>query len=148
MTTKRKWLACLFALIGLSQSIMGSEIVFQSTDELIEYGLRHNAQLHSKQALWKAALEQPKSMGSLPDPMIGVRLNGSPSKTDGKPFDQTRYVASQSFPFLGELSHLNQLGKQKAELAYIANLQEKNIKTSKIKQQFSDLNSKGVLNLF
>jgi cobalt-zinc-cadmium efflux system outer membrane protein len=126
MNTKRKWLAGLFVLIGLSQSILASEIVFQSTQELVEYGIRHNAQLQSKHALWKAALEQPNALGSLPDPMVGVRLNGSPSKTDGASFDQKRYVASQSFPFFGELSHLNQLGKGKAESAYLAYLQEKN----------------------
>ena len=126
MNTKRKWLASLFVLIGLSQSMLASEIVFQSTHELVEYSLRHNAQLQSKHALWKAAMEQPNTLGSLPDPMVGVRLNGSPSKTEAHSFDQKRYVASQSFPFFGERSHLQQLGKDKSASAYLTYLQEKN----------------------
>lgn len=126
MNKKRKWLAGLFVLIGLSQNIISSEMMFQSTHELIEYGLKHNTQLKSKQEIWKAALEEAKSLGRLQDPMVGVRLNGSPSKRDGAAFDQKRYIAAQSFPFFGKRAHLSQLGKEKANLAYITYLQDKN----------------------
>lgn len=134
MNLIQKRLASLFIVVGLSHGIMGSEIIFRSTDELIDYGIRHNAQLQSKQALWQAELTKPKALSGLPDPMIGVRLNGSPSKTEGSSFDQKRYLASQRFPFFGTLSHLNQLGEKQAESAYLSYLQEQNQLTLSILQ--------------
>lgn len=126
MVIKQKWRFGLVVLMWVSHYVLATDIVFQSTDELIDYGIRHNAQLQSKQARWKSQQEQPTLLGSLPDPMVGIRLNGSPSKTEGASFDQKRYLASQSFPFFGERDHLNQLGKERENSAYLSYLQEKN----------------------
>lgn len=116
--------ACI--VLGLAQWSVASDMVFHTTEDLLDYALTHNAQLQHKHALYEAALQQPKVLGSLADPMVGVRFNGTPAKVDTADFDQKRYVAAQAFPFFGKRSHLKQLGKGQAHSAYIAYVQERN----------------------
>lgn len=126
MTIKRIGTLCLLILIGMSQSILSNDIRFQSTNDIVEFGLEHNTQLQSKKKLWEAEQKQAAILSGLPDPKIGIRLNGAPSNTDGASFDQKRFIASQSFPFFGERTRLVKLGEKHAELAYYDYVKEKN----------------------
>lgn len=132
MTIKRIGTLCLLILIGMSQSLLSNEIRFQSTNDIIKFGLEHNAQLKSKKKLWEAEQKQSAILSGLPDPQIGIRLNGAPSNTDGASFDQKRFIASQSFPFFGERTRLVKLGEKHAELAYYDYVKEKNELTQSI----------------
>jgi outer membrane protein TolC len=116
----------------MSQSLLSNEIRFQSTNDIIKFGLEHNAQLKSKKKLWEAEQKQSAILSGLPDPQIGIRLNGAPSNTDGASFDQKRFIASQSFPFFGERTRLVKLGEKHAELAYYDYVKEKNELTQSI----------------
>lgn len=113
------------SFLAADEGRLASSFAFQSIESVVEYGLIHNTRLKSAKALWEASLFQPSVLGSIPDPMVGIRLNGAPSKS-GASFDQTRFVAAQSFPFFGTLAHLKTMGNAVSELTYLDYLIEKN----------------------
>lgn len=119
MIKKQRWLLLVAIFLSLSHQVTATTLIFNSIDDIVHYGIQHNSGLKAQRLQWESSKELPQKLGSLQDPMVGVRLNGSPAKNSDYAFDQKRYVLNQSFPFFGELSHLKALGNSKTTVAYI-----------------------------
>jgi outer membrane protein, heavy metal efflux system len=119
MINKKGYLFLVAIVLSLSVSVTARPLIFNTIDELIAYGVQRNPQLEAQELQWEASQSLPKKLGSLGDPMFGLRLNGSPAKNGDDSFDQKRYVLTQDFPFFGKLTHLKELGQSQERLAYI-----------------------------
>lgn len=117
MNQKKSIQKVLIAVLTLAYSSSTMALEFDSIKDLTNYGLKNNPKVLEKKHHWKASTQLSRKLGTLSDPMVGVRLNGNPSKNDSGSFDQKRYVVSQSFPFWGELSHKRRLGNDQQSLA-------------------------------
>jgi len=101
---------------------MASPLSISSVDDAIQYGIKNNPLIKAQFQVLEAKKVLPKKLGSLSDPKLGVRLNGTPAKKPDYSFDQKRVFVNQSFPFLGELGRKNELGKKEvviSELDYL-----------------------------
>lgn len=107
-------IGCL-VLMG-SGELIASPVTVSTVDDAVQYGLSHNPFLKAQKYKLNASRELPTKLGSLADPKIGIRLNGSPAKNSSYDVDQKRYFIGQSFPFLGELGRKQQLGKIRTSL--------------------------------
>tara|TARA_A100001015_G_scaffold257743_1_gene300518 strand:+ start:806 stop:2056 length:1251 start_codon:yes stop_codon:yes gene_type:complete len=119
MIKKQLWLLLVAMLLSLSPPVTATTLTFNSLDEVIHYGVQHSPQLKAQRLQWESSKSLPKKLGSLSDPILGVRLNGTPAKNSDYTFDQKRYLLKQSFPFWGELTHLKELGDSKVTIAYL-----------------------------
>ena len=119
MIKKQLWLLLVAMLLSLSPPVTATTLTFNSLDEVIHYGVQHSPQLKAQRLQWESSKSLPKKLGSLSDPMLGVRLNGTPAKNSAYTVDQKRYLLKQSFPFWGELAHLKELGDSKVTIAYL-----------------------------
>lgn len=99
-----------------SSELIASPVTVNTVDDAVQYGLIHNPLLKSQKYKLNASRELPVKLGSLVDPKIGLRLNGSPAKNSSYDVDQKRYFIGQSFPFLGELGRKQKLGEMKSSL--------------------------------
>lgn len=126
MIKKQLWLLIVAILLSLSPQVTATTVTFNSIEELTHYGIQHNAQLKAQLFQWDSSKELSQKLGSLSDPVVGVRLNGGPAKNSDYTVDQKRYLLKQSFPFWGELSHLKELGHSKETVAYIEYLLTQN----------------------
>jgi cobalt-zinc-cadmium efflux system outer membrane protein len=97
--------------------LMASSLSINSVDEAVRHGLNNNPMIKAQAQVLEATKTLPKKMGSLSDPKVGLRLNGSPAKDDAYSFDQKRIFVNQSFPFLGELGRKNELGQKEISIS-------------------------------
>lgn len=123
-----KFCLILVALyLSISSVVFAAEpITFNSIAEVTQYGVSHNPDLKAAGLETEAASKLPQTLGGLPDPMVGIRLNGAPAQNEAYSVDQTRYLVRQDFPFLGERSHLKSLGSAEEQVAYIDYLIDRN----------------------
>ena len=96
-----------------------SELSISSVEDAIQIGLQSNPEFQAQLNMLRSKEMLPKKLGSLSDPNIGVRLNGTPAKNSDYLFDQKRYFVNQSFPYLGELGRKKRLGEKEIDLAKI-----------------------------
>jgi outer membrane protein, heavy metal efflux system len=108
------WVKLSFCMCILMSGslLMASTLSINSVDEAVGYGLNNNPMIKAQAQVLEAKKTLPKKMGSLSDPKIGLRLNGTPAKNLDYSFDQKRVFVNQSFLFLGELGRKNELGKK------------------------------------
>jgi len=107
-------IGCL-VLMGSSELAVSS-IAINTVDDAIRVGLTHSPFIKGQSYKLNAAKELPNKLGSLEDPRVGVRLNGTPAKNPAYDFDQKRYFIGQAFPFLGEVGRKKVLGEKKSRL--------------------------------
>ena len=126
MIKKQWWVLIVAILLSLSPQVIATTVTFNSIEAMAHYGVQQNEQLKAQYFQWASSKELSQKLGSLSDPMVGVRLNGGPAKNSNYTVDQKRYLLNQSFPFWGELSHLKVLGNSKATVDYIEYLLTQN----------------------
>lgn len=78
------------------------------------FGLRHNGGLRAAYERWRAALERPAQVGSLPDPVFSFGQFVEEVQTRTGP-QQRRYSLSQTFPWFGKLGLRSEVAMRAAE---------------------------------
>ena len=116
---KKQIIQICIGIMVLGTATLASEVTVGSVDEAILLGLQSNPEFQAQLNVLRSKETLPKKLGSLSDPKIGIRLNGTPAKNSDYTFDQKRYFVNQSFPFLGELGRKKQLGEKEIELSRI-----------------------------
>ncbi|MCP4049594.1 MAG: TolC family protein [bacterium] len=115
-----KQIICTFiAVFIFGTASFGSEFSIRSVDNAIQLGLQYNPEFQAQLNILKSKEMLPEKLGSLSDPNMGVRLNGTPAKNSDYSFDQKRYFVNQSFPFFGEPGRKKRLGEKELDLAII-----------------------------
>lgn len=108
------WLMCVVISLGfhgLVYSQNGENSL--SLDKLIQEALENNPQIKSSQRLWQAALNRPKQVSSLPDPVLSYTRFGESVETRIGP-QKNVFTLSQSIPFPGKLGLKGKMADQDA----------------------------------
>ncbi|MFT5170812.1 MAG: cobalt-zinc-cadmium efflux system outer membrane protein [Candidatus Marinamargulisbacteria bacterium] len=136
-----KKISCLCGLLILLSGVqvMGESRVIKSAEEAVRFGLENSPEIEMQALLLAGQRELPKKIGSLSDPKIGLRLNGSPSKMSSHSVDQKRVYINQSFPFIGELSRKRKMAESRVLAAEISFLMVRNKVVLEIQQLYFQL---------
>lgn len=117
---RKKTLFAVFIYLFFGNPVLFAATELISTaDDAVRLGLKNSPHIKAHQYTLKANSVLPSKLGSLDDPMVGVRFNGMPAKNSAYNADQKRYFINQSFPFLGELGRKRQLGEKQYQLAKV-----------------------------
>ena len=114
---KKRIYCLIFSVLILGTSTFASELTIGSVEDAIQIGLQSNPGFQAQLNVLRSKEMLPRKLGSLSDPNIGIRLNGTPAKNSDYSFDQKRYFVNQSFPFLGELGRKKRLGEKEIKIS-------------------------------
>lgn len=115
---KQIYCLCICVLV-FGTAVGASELNIGSVEEAVKLGLERNPEFQAQLDLLESKKMLPQKLGGLPDPKLGIRLNGTPAKNTDYSFDQKRVFINQSFPFIGELGRKKQLAEKEIELSQL-----------------------------
>ncbi|MBT5953344.1 TolC family protein [bacterium] len=104
-------------ILIVGNALLAAPASINSVNDAVKYGVANNPMIKAQSQVLNAKKNLPKKMGSLSDPKIGFRLNGTPAKNSNYSFDQRRIFINQSFPFLGKLARKNELGNKEVSIS-------------------------------
>ena len=109
-----------------------------SLDMLVEEALQNNTEIKSAERLWRAYLERPTQVSTLPDPMFSYSRFGANVETRVGPQENV-LALSQEIPFPGKLSLKGKMANQDALAAEHKYEATKRDVVFKVKQTYYDL---------
>ena len=109
-----------------------------SLDMLVKEALQNNPEIKSAERLWRAYLERPKQVSTLPDPIFSYSIFGANIETRVGPQENV-LALSQRIPFPGKLGLKGKMAKQDALVQEQLYETTKRDVVFKVKQAYYDL---------
>lgn len=112
------WLLALLLTANLLQASEANQVI--TIDSAVEVAIRDNPNLAEVQQRYKALLEVPSQVGTLPDPMVSLNAMNFPTDTfdrDQEPMTQLQVGVSQVIPFPGKLGLKEEAAEYDAKAA-------------------------------